>query len=125
MANLIFGKCNCGSVRFSGVPKSGWSISCGCDICKRQNQLHNSKLQGIVSESFTIKGEVKSYEHTNVHGSITTFSFCPECMTQLFRRNSVADDTVVVNAVNLENFAFSRPNYDKCIEAEENGSKLS
>ena len=82
------GGCHCGAVRYEAKCKPVVVAHCHCEDCQRMSGSGHSTGAMFGIENIKITGEVKEYRIKSDHGNEVIKSFCANCGSSLFGRNS-------------------------------------
>ena len=94
----ITGSCLCGEVSYSVDDEVMVTAECYCVDCRKSSGTSHCTHVALSDETFTVKGVVSTYERPTDSGNIVSRSFCPECGSPLFSRNSEMPGSVFIRA---------------------------
>lgn len=103
------GNCRCGSVTLTIADKPRMMIQCHCLDCQAFSGAGHASLAYFDTTDVDITGESVDYTVIADSGARMTRSFCPECGSRLFGRNSERPDLLAVSVGCLEDSRWFRP----------------
>lgn len=79
--------CRCGQLRITVRGEPGRVSVCHCHACQKRSGSAFSWQARWPAEQTSIEGEAKTWVKIGDSGASATFSFCPECGTNVFYTN--------------------------------------
>ncbi len=111
------GRCLCGKVKYSIRSEPVRMAQCHCEDCRRASGTGHMSLAFFQRDDVNIEGETHEYASTADSGNINTRSFCPECGSRLFGRNSARPAMIAIAVGSADDSSWFKPNavvYAKC-----------
>ena len=96
--SIFTGSCLCGSVNYKSNSDPLVIQNCHCDQCRKATGSVYLTNLFIKEENFEITGEVNNYRHLSDAGNNMTKSFCPNCGSQVFGKNSGRPRIITIRA---------------------------
>jgi len=82
------GRCECGQVSFVVAGKPLGTRQCWCRQCQRLAGGGPTNNAIFPTEAVTVTGTLRSAQWQAASGNTLTFSFCPDCGTQIYGQSS-------------------------------------
>jgi len=88
--------CRCGQLKATVAGEPIRMSVCHCLNCQKRSGSAFAAQARWPAEQVTIEGRLQSFEMSGDSGGAATFHFCPECGSDVFYKNSGADDQVAI-----------------------------
>jgi hypothetical protein len=75
----IAGGCLCGKVRYSAPGEPVLTAVCHCKNCQKQTGTSFSVIISVPSLALSVKGTLKTFDHTGDGEKPVHKNFCPDC----------------------------------------------
>ena len=103
------GSCMCGQVQFEITAEPMIAVVCHCLACQKLSGAGHAFHMVVPESAFSSRGATKGYDWVADSGNRITTSFCPECGSPLFARNSGFPGAVGFRAASLDQPLATRP----------------
>ena len=85
----VTGKCFCGYVTYKAKIDPDRVVVCHCSDCQQHSGAAFGVVVSVVNEQFElISGQLKSYVKVADSGNTRELTFCPECGTRVYAKNT-------------------------------------
>jgi hypothetical protein len=108
----ITGGCLCGKVRYEISAKPISTANCHCRTCQKMSGSPYIAILLVPASAFTVTGDYKEFITVAASGNRMHRSFCPECGSLLFVRNSGFPAIRPVAATSLDDPGIFKPEKD-------------
>jgi hypothetical protein len=105
----ITGGCLCGAVRYESTAEPIITRVCWCRTCQYVAAGNATVNVFFKTESFTVRGETRTYSSSADSGNLIRRSFCPQCGTPLFTQADVRPHVIGARAGTLDDPNHAQP----------------
>jgi hypothetical protein len=102
MHMTISGGCLCGAVRYESSAGPKITRVCWCRDCQYLGAGSGTVNVFFPTDSFTVRGETRTYKSVADSGNVILRRFCPTCGTPLFTAAEVRPHIIGVRAGTLD-----------------------
>lgn len=96
------GRCLCGNVSYEVSGSPIIVAQCHCDECRRLSGTGHTIGAVFEAKNFTLNGKVGEHQYKSSKASLVTRSFCPDCGSPIFGRNTKMPDHVSIPLGTME-----------------------
>lgn len=109
MTTGFSGSCLCEAVKYTSSNNPNMVAHCHCVDCRKSSGTGHCTHVVVPEDGFDVRGIVKFYERPADSGNIVSRSFCPDCGSPVFSRNSSMSGTVFLRASTLDDLEIIQP----------------
>ena len=109
MSETYKGGCLCGAVTYACAAKPDYTFFCHCSDCQRTAGSPFSVEAMIVSDAFTIEGELSTYTIAADSGKDVHRHFCPRCGSGVYLECDSDPGYVFVKVGTLDDASWLEP----------------
>ena len=119
MKTSLKGGCACGAVRYEIRDAPTFSLICQCRQCQRITGAGHAAQFAALSESLSVRGEIRYYELHADSGNTVSSGFCPVCGCPILKKSTGFPQNVFIHAATLDDPGVSSR---KCWSGTQAGS---
>lgn len=98
----LAGGCLCGAVRYMVAGPAMLAAHCYCIDCRKSSGTGHCTHVVVPAGAFSLRGEVKHFDHPADSGNMVRRHFCPTCGSPLFSTNAAGGELVFLRASSLD-----------------------
>ena len=103
------GGCQCGSIRYCAKGTPVVVAHCHCEDCQRISGAGHSTGAMFTVADFELTGQVSEHSYVAANGNRVTKSFCPNCGSPIFGRNTGSIDYLTISLGTFDDSSMLEP----------------
>jgi hypothetical protein len=108
----IAGGCLCGKVRYSAPGEPVLTAVCHCKDCQKQTGTSFSVIISVPSLALSVKGTLKTFDHTGDSEKPVHRNFCPDCGSPITSITESRPGLSFIKAGTLDDASWLKPSVE-------------